>query len=149
MVQDWLVLSGEYCYAWLAAANLPFRDVVGVVLSNELLDAFPVHRVKMTETGLQEVYVSLLEGRLVEALGPLSTQALEDRLERENVALEEGWEAEINLAIDDWATLASSCLQRGFVVTVDYGRTASEIYSAERSRGTLTTFRDHIQQIVH
>ncbi len=131
--------------SWLAAACLPFRNVVGVVLSNELLDAFPVHRVRMGEDGLQEVYVTVEDGQLIEKLDRPSTPALAERLRRVGVSLEEDWEAEINLGIDNWAYQVSACLKCGFVVTVDYGRSASELYSPERARGTLTTFRDHIQ----
>ena len=130
---------------WVAALGLPFRGVVGVVLSNELLDAFPVHRVKIAQGQLREVYVTEADGLLAEELGPPSTPALQERLARVGVSLGDGWEAEINLAIDDWATQASACLDRGFVITVDYGRSAADLYSAERARGTLTTFRDHVQ----
>ena len=130
---------------WIAARGLPFQRVVGVVLSNELVDAFPVHRVRMEEGRLRERFVGLQDSELVERSGPLSTLALEERLRRVGVVLDEGWEAEINLAIDDWAAQVSVCLERGFVLTIDYGRDAVELYSAERRRGTLTTFRDHVQ----
>ena len=130
---------------WVAAIGLPFRGVVGVVLSNELLDAFPVHRVKIARGQLREVYVTTVDGLLAEELGPPSTPALQQRLARVGVSLGDGWEAEINLAIDDWVAQASACLDRGFVITVDYGRSAADLYSAERARGTLTTFRDHVQ----
>ena len=129
----------------LAALGFPFRRVTGVVLSNELLDAFPAHRVKMAQGRLLEVWVTLEEGRLVEALRPPSTPALEERLRRVGACLADGWEAEVNLTIDGWALEASSCLDRGFVITLDYGRPAAELYSAHRPRGTLTTFRNHVQ----
>ena len=130
---------------WVAAVGLPFRDVEGVVLSNELLDALPVHRVRMERGQLQEVYVTLEEEVLAEELAPLSTPALPHRLQRVGASLQDGWEAEINLSIDDWASEISACLRRGFVITFDYGRPASDLYSADRPRGTLTTFRNHVQ----
>ena len=130
---------------WVAAVNLPFRDVEGAVLSNELLDALPVHRVRMERGQLQEIYITVEEEVLAEELGPLSTPALTHRLQRVGASLQEGWEAEINLAIDHWASEMFACLRRGFVITFDYGRPASDLYSADRPRGTLTTFRDHVQ----
>ena len=130
---------------WLAAVGLPFQEMVGVVLSNELLDAFPVHRVKMEHGRLQEIYVTLKDERLAEKLGPLSTPALAEWLQKVGASLAEGWEAEVNLAVDDWVAQAALCLERGFVITVDYGRSADQLYSGERPRGTLTTFRDHVQ----
>ena len=130
---------------WLAALGLPFHGIAGVVLSNELLDAFPVHRVRMEQGRLHELYVALEGDHLVERVDPPSMPALEHRLQCVGVTLEEGWEAEINLAVDDWMTQASDCLERGFVLTIDYGRDAAGLYSAERKRGTLTTFRNHVQ----
>ncbi len=134
-----------YRHDWLAALGLPLRPTVGVVLSNELLDAFPVHRVRMEGEQLQEIYVTVKDGRLVEALGAPSTIGLQQRLRMVGASLMEGWETEVNLAMDVWVEQVAGCLERGFVVTVDYGKPAAELVSAERARGTLTTFRDHVQ----
>ena len=116
----------------------------GVLLANELLDALPVHQVVMRDTGLREVYVDVSpEGELVTREGPLSTPALSDYLDRLAVALEPGWRVEINLRAVDWMRDAASRLRRGFIILIDYGHEARELYSAAHSAGTLTTFTDH------
>ena len=136
----------------LAARGIPLRNLRGCIISNELLDAFPVHQVRVEQGRLQEVFVALEyddggEGnRLVERLGDPSTPALAARLEERGVTLAEGQTAEINLALDDWAREAAAALDSGFVLTIDYGRTAEELYSADlRPRGTLTTYYRHTQ----
>ena len=119
---------------------------MGCFLSNEYLDAFPVHQVAMTPDGLQEVYVALEDGQLVLGLGPPTTLALAARLQALDIELLEGQTAEICLRLDDWAAQLAASLERGFVLTVDYGRPASELYSPElRPRGTLTTYYQHTQ----
>ena len=127
----------------LKSRGLPLRGVTGCVISNELLDSFPVHRVTVVDGELREVYVALGEGGLFESLGPPSTSLLAERLAWEGVRLAEGQAAEISLQVDAWAREVSEALDAGFVLTVDYGAEAPELYA--RRRGTLTTFYNHVQ----
>ena len=130
----------------VVATGLPFRPVEGCVLSNELLDAFPVHQVVCRDGALKEVYVTVGGDGLAMVAGEPSTTRLADRLDSLGIRLREGQTAEINLGLDRWVEEASRTLSRGFVLTVDYGRTAADLYSAEqRFRGTLTTFYRHTQ----
>ena len=130
----------------VAASSIPLQRVVGCFLSNEYLDAFPVHQVAMTPDGLQEVYVALDDGQLATRLGMPSTPALAARLQVLEIELLEGQTAEICLRLDSWAAQLAASLEAGFVLAVDYGRTAAELYSPElRRRGTLTTYYRHTQ----
>ncbi|PKB78937.1 MAG: hypothetical protein BZY88_15910 [SAR202 cluster bacterium Io17-Chloro-G9] len=130
----------------VASPGLPVRPVQGCVLSNEFLDAFPVHQIVAEQGCLKEVYVAVENGELVTQTGEASTPALAARLDSLGVTLRDGQTAEVNLALDTWAKEAAAALERGFVLTVDYGRTAEELYSAkDRFRGTLTTYHQHLQ----
>jgi SAM-dependent MidA family methyltransferase len=129
----------------IAASELPVRDVEGIVLSNELLDAMPVHRVTVSGGRLYEVYVTLRGGEPAEVLDSPSTTEMEARLERLGVKLTEGQTVEINLCLDKWLANVTSALKRGYVITIDYGYRAKELYSLERKRGTFTTFYKHAQ----
>ena len=82
------------------ADGVPLRGLQGCVLSNEYLDAFPVHQVVMGADGLEEVYVGLEDGKLVEMTGELSEPGLDARLNCLGITLAEGQTAEINLALD-------------------------------------------------
>ena len=126
--------------------GIPLSGVRGCILSNELLDAFPVHQVKVRRGKLREVYVALQDGQLLETLGEPSCPELPGRLGSVGVELAEGQVAEINLGIDRWAGEIASALESGFVLTVDYGKTATQLYSEEeRPDGTLTTYYRHTQ----
>ena len=51
---------------------------------------------------------------------------------------------EINLQIDDWLTQVATKLEHGFLITVDYGAEAVELYDASRRpEGTLRGFSRH------
>lgn len=117
----------------------------GIYFSNELLDAFPVHRVVMDDDGLSELYVEVdADGRFVWTAGPLSTARLASFISTYSIKLAPRQTIEINLAIDDWFSVVAAKLERGFVVTVDYGAEADELYDpALRPDGTLRGFSRH------
>ncbi|BCS52158.1 class I SAM-dependent methyltransferase [Geobacter sp. SVR] len=115
----------------------------GCLYSNELIDAMPVHRVVMTEEGLQEIYVAMREGMLAEEAGPLSTPEIAGYLERIGIELHPGKEAEINLAGLGWLATAARALRQGFILTVDYGFPAKELFAPHRNRGTLLCYHRH------
>ncbi len=143
-----------------AGAELP-ESFEGVLLANELLDAMPVHQVVRRRHGLREIYVVNRQSpaggprvpdadrvesaapRLSTVEGPLSTPALAEYLARVGVVLEPGWRAEINLKAVAWIRQAARRLRRGFLLIVDYGHEAHDLYSASHSAGTLTTFSGH------
>ena len=118
----------------------------GIVFANELLDALPVHPIVMTDSGLAEVYVDLdsQEGdRFVERLAPPSAAVL-GHVERFAIELEPGWRAEVSPDAVNWVEQAGRSLDRGFLVLIDYGHDASELYSATHASGTLTTYHRHV-----
>ena len=128
---------------WVKADGLPFTDVEGCILSNELLDAFPVHRFAVQDGRVMEVYVTLQDGELVEALDEPSTAGIEQRLAGLALDLPEGFRGEVNLGMDWWNGEVARVLKRGLVLTIDYGHVAPELYSPLRSRGTLRCYYGH------
>ena len=129
----------------LAAQGIPLHGLTGCFLSNELVDCFPVHRVVVQGGALKEIYLTLKDGNLVEAPDSPSTPALEQRLDSLGLSLPKGCRAEINLGIDPWMDEVSHALTRGFLLTVDYGHLAEELYSHRRRQGTLACFYRHTQ----
>jgi SAM-dependent MidA family methyltransferase len=117
----------------------------GLIFSNELLDAFPVHRVVQAEQGLAELYVSVdSNGDFCWSEGPLSTPRLAEFCTRYAPKLAIGQVIEVNLEIDDWFSRVAARLANGFVITVDYGAESDELYDpALRPNGTLRGFRRH------
>ena len=119
-------------------------DINGVIFANELLDAFPPHVLVMTDDGLREVYVDTKsDGTFVERLGPVSSQRVQKHIDTHGVVLEPGWRAEVTPDAVDWVRQATNSLNRGFLLLIDYGHEARELYSATHATGTLTTYSKH------
>lgn len=124
----------------LASGELSFT---GCIISNELFDAMPVHVVEMTDDGLKEVFVSTDADGFRERLLPPSTPELLKYLDRFQVRLLPGQRGEINLAAPAWIAAASRTLERGFVLTIDYGYLTEELYTPQRRNGTLLCYHRH------
>ncbi|MEN9231209.1 MAG: SAM-dependent methyltransferase [Thermostichus sp. DG02_5_bins_236] len=126
--------------------GIPDQSVTGCFFSNELVDAFPVHRVQVQGGALWEIYVEVGESGLREVLGELSTPALREYFVRLGIPIEtypEGYQTEVNLKALDWLEWLARKLRRGYVLTLDYGHTAERYYSPHRSQGTLLAYRQH------
>lgn len=116
-----------------------------IVFANELLDAFPVHRVTVKSGRLRELYVETNdEGKFVLTAGPPSTPLLAEYLRRLNLELSEGQVAEINLQAAQWLKRAAALFSRGYLILVDYGAEAGELYdNSLRPEGSLRAFSRH------
>jgi SAM-dependent MidA family methyltransferase len=125
-----------------SSADLP-SSFTGVLVANELLDAMPTHQVVMRPDGLREVFVEVRGDALVAVERPPSTPELAAYLDRLGVSLEPGWRVEINLRAVEWTRDAVRRLERGFLILIDYGHPARQLYSATHGTGTLTTFSRH------
>ena len=129
--------------SWLSPQQLPGFRFSGVLYSNELLDAMPVHRVLMTQEGLKEIYVSCAEDQLQDLADQPSTPELAAYLERYGMPLHPGQEAEVSLAGLAWFEAVAIALQQGFILTIDYGWAKAELYSPHRKLGTLLCYYKH------
>ncbi len=125
------------------AATLPEQIPVGCIVANELFDAMPVHRLVVERGALREIYVGWDGQRFVELIGPLSTPALREYFAIQDIVLREGQQAEANLAACRWIEDVGHRIGGGFLLTVDYGHPAAELYDERHLRGTLLAYRQH------
>ncbi|MCJ7804015.1 MAG: SAM-dependent methyltransferase [Desulfobacterales bacterium] len=117
--------------------------VEGCFLSNELVDAFPVHQVIFDRGNLKEIYVTQDHGQLKEQWGKLSDPRIVSYFQSMGITLQEGQRAEVNLKALDWMEKVARCLKKGFVLTIDYGYLAKELYGSHRREGTLLCYTQH------
>jgi SAM-dependent MidA family methyltransferase len=145
--------SRQQCAARLAAfgdgvtirrpASAVTDPITGIVFSNELIDAFPVHRVMMRNGRLRELFVAVQDSQFVWHEGELE-EPVAAYCKRVDLNLGEGQMAEINLDADVFVAGAAARLERGYVITVDYGADRAELLkSRPREQGTLRAFRSH------
>jgi len=144
LLAPWIGEQG--CVTWLnSLADVPAEYVEGLVFSNELIDAFPVHRVRIVNGEPREVYVDYTGGRFCEDLRPCSPDAaryLQQLAERE-IVLAEGACADINVQAISWMQDVARVLRHGFAVTIDYGHLAHDLYGPDRKQGTLLCYYHH------
>jgi SAM-dependent MidA family methyltransferase len=112
--------------------------LMGAVIGNELVDAFPVHVVENRNGTLSEQVVVLdTLGNLEIAYLPLTDADLIRFLTDEGIILEDGEQVEINLEVEGWLKSLSDVVERGVVTLIDYGDESPARYSAARREGTL------------
>ena len=131
---------------WIASTGLPVSGIVGCVLSNELLDAMPVRRFEIRDSRPYEVYIDLdADGAFVERLVEPASARIADRVSPVDRPLPDGFRGEVSKGLSSWMVEVTACLQRGFVLTIDYGYEREMLYSDERRRGTLQTYYRHTE----
>ena len=121
----------------------PDEIEAGVIISNELYDAMPRHRVIQQGATLYELLVDATDAGFIETIAEPSTPALAKRLRQLDVTLPNGSKAEIDLEGTTHLRESSSRLRRGFVFTIDYGFPAVTLYDGSRREGTLLCYHRH------
>lgn len=129
--------------------QLPGPGFRGVMLANELLDAMPVHRLLLEDSGaLLEAGVRRGDvGLEWDFRAPVDTR-LSARVEAivselAPAVFEPGYCFEINLAMEGWLASASAALEQGVILLIDYGYPRREFYHPERRGGTLMCHYRH------
>ncbi|MBI5406700.1 MAG: SAM-dependent methyltransferase [Nitrospirae bacterium] len=119
------------------------RGITGCFFSNELVDAFPVHVVEKRGGELQEVFVDYQDNAFTEVLDSPSTPEISRYFDRLGIVLEEGQRGEVNLRAIEWIRWVAKALKKGFVITIDYGYPAEELYDPNKRAGTLLCYHRH------
>ncbi|MGB9128066.1 MAG: SAM-dependent methyltransferase [Thiobacillus sp.] len=123
---------------WLDALPEHFS---GVILGNEVLDALPVELVHWTDAGPKVRGVTLDGESFAWQDRPIADAALRARAKALN--LPPGYVSEINLAAGALIASLAQSLDRGLILMVDYGFSASEYYHPQRHMGTLRAHYRH------
>lgn len=128
---------------WIDFHN--FSNFKGVFFSNELVDAFPVHRVIRINDTIKELYVIKYEEKLTFYPDTLSTPLLKEYLDRLNIKLVDKQIADINLDAVTWIRDLAKKIEKGVIITIDYGFMAEQLYAPFRMDGTVTCYFKHTQ----
>jgi Uncharacterized conserved protein len=126
--------------------SLPRDALQGVVLANEVLDALPTERFRLSGQTISELGVGWEDERFVWRTHPCSApfaQAVAILREQLSSALSDGYESELNLRVGPWIKVVAETLVRGVVLLIDYGYPRREFYHPERCCGTLMCYYRH------
>jgi SAM-dependent MidA family methyltransferase len=152
----------EFPVHWCNLEDIPPNSIIGCFFSNELVDALPVHQFILEAGELREIYVTTQGDKgvfsfpassdtlpsFVEVTGKPSTPKLAEYFDLVGIdfaqnTYADGYRSEINLAALNWLGIVADRLQRGYVLTIDYGYPASRYYNPRRSQGTLQCYYHH------
>ena len=115
----------------------------GLIFSNELFDALPVHVIQKVNGDLFEVMVTSKDDHFIEKLVPLSNKQIVHFMNSHQIRLNESQRLEIPLAMINLISSMAECLERGLVITVDYGYTSDDWQKPSRNNGSLRGFHKH------
>jgi SAM-dependent MidA family methyltransferase len=117
-----------------------------LVFSNELVDAFPCHRLALRDGKWREVGLRRTEDGVIEEDGPLEDARALTELCSAPRALDEagdGQRCEVHLPHRDWLVRWLPGLRRGALLTIDYGDTVEALYRG-RPAGTVRAYFQHL-----
>lgn len=126
---------------WCRLADL--QGMQGCFLSNELIDAFPVHLLDKQDGELREIFVVNRDEGFVEEARPVNDPAISAYFSLVGSHLLEGNRGEVNLQALEWMRAVAGVVARGFVLTIDYGYPAAELFAPFRRNGTLLCYHKH------
>lgn len=128
---------------WLNYNQLQENPQIAIIIANEVVDAFAVHKVRFSKGELEELYLNS-DG---ESLKPFWQKAknaeLEEYLRKLKIELIENQVIEINLDAIKWLKTLVNSLVEGFIINIDYGDLSDHLYSPENLTGTIKCFSKH------
>lgn len=128
---------------WTSLDRLAASPLTGVVVSNELVDALPFHRVRLREGRLDELFVEASGERLVPVWDVVRDLAVREYVARYVPAPAEDRIVDVCPDALTWMRDVAACLASGAVLTADYGATAEQLYGAGGRGDTARGFRAH------
>ena len=141
----------------LSSSPVGFKTVSGLsdiparpfsfIYSNELVDAFPVHRIKKDQGKFSEAFVTTMsqEPYLQETWIPIPEDSpIRKQTDKWLMKLKEGQEMEICLAARDWLQEIAGWMNHGLLITIDYGGTGEQLLQKGK---TIRAYQAH--QVFH
>jgi SAM-dependent MidA family methyltransferase len=127
---------------WLNGLS-DLEGVTGAFISNELVDAMPVHLVVYRDAEWSELLVDVSGADFGFVPAKVTAPDLIEALDKLPLPVTSPYRTEVNLAARRWIQAVGTSLERGFVLIVDYGFPRDEYYKPERTTGTLSCYSRH------
>ena len=141
-------------YRWSNIEDLILSPVTGVVIANEVLDAFPVERMVFTENEVFRQGVTLRkinDEYFLEFVDLKLNSEIINFLKESNSLLNiefppkdicNRWLTEWHCDLPSWFRRLSKVLINGSLLVVDYAMESKRYYNAMRKEGTLISYRN-------
>ncbi|KMJ60101.1 hypothetical protein AB685_04490 [Bacillus sp. LL01] len=131
-------------YYFTSMEDVPKNLRNGVLFSNELFDALPVHVIEYSKGTFHEIFIALdVNGNLTERVCPLENPDILAYISDNKLTFTEGQRMEVPLAMMDYAEILAEWLLSGAILTVDYGYRFSELINQELKDGSIRGYYQH------
>jgi SAM-dependent MidA family methyltransferase len=127
---------------WLTGLH-DLNNVIGAFISNELVDAMPVHIILYRDDDWSELWVDISGEDFCFVPAKIEAPELVQATEKIPMPFASPYRTEVNLAATRWIQAVGTRLEQGFVLIVDYGFPRDEYYRPERKEGTLSCYSRH------
>lgn len=133
---------------WKSWQDITDNSIVGCIFSNELIDAFPVHQIVVEDQTVKEIYLTWENNQIKEIIDNISSSRLLEYFQLVDIDLTrddypENYRTEVNLKALDWLQVVTNKIKKGYLLTIDYGYSASKYYHPQRYQGTLNCYYQH------
>lgn len=125
----------------LKEITIPFDKAI--LLSNELIDAFPVKSLIKQDKQWLERSVEVNQGAFRWVTHPPESDELLDFCAKLPQNLDNGYLTEFRPGLAEFCSECSRIMLSGMIITIDYGHIRPDYYTPERRAGTLRTFHQH------
>lgn len=119
------------------------NNLKGLVISNELFDSLPFHRIIYQNNQFKEIYICCENNKFKEIKGDLSICDIKNYLNNYNLKPVDSKQIEVNLLAKEVFKDIDGCLDKGYILTIDYGYLAEEYFSNDRINGSFRCFHKH------
>ena len=115
----------------------------GIILSNELFDSLPFHKLVYTDNRLKEYFIDYVDGKFIEVVKDISDPEISTYMDRYKLNFTDLKRLEVNLLAGRYFKKITGILNSGFILTIDYGFLSDELFSNEKPEGTYRCFYKH------
>ncbi|MGN1400715.1 MAG: class I SAM-dependent methyltransferase [Bacillus sp. (in: firmicutes)] len=119
------------------------RNMDGILFSNELFDALPVHLVAKQQGKFYECMVGKEGSQFKERLVPLDNPQVLVYMEERQLIIPEGYKREVPLRMSKLMEVIHKKVRKGMILTIDYGYTEEEWPQLAHPQGTIRGYKDH------
>ncbi len=139
LLEAGLAKSAQWHTSW---HEFPGSGTPCFFYSCELVDSFPVKILRFRGRSWREQAVASKDSRFVWQEREVDP-ATQTQIQRWNPPEVEGYAMELRPGARPWVQSWAEKISCGMVLTLDYGFSAAQLFSPERSAGTLVAIRNH------
>lgn len=115
----------------------------GIFYSNELFDSMPVEILQTDEFGhIKQVFVDIIDDNFIELLANPEEKIL-SFLNNWNIKIPENFRTEISPDMEQFYKKIVKKINKGAILTIDYGYPRNELFDPSHNRGTLMCYYKH------